>query len=871
MKNYTLNTSSLKIVFSFSLILFCVNYISAQNTQQTIQKYLEENRIKNGFSEIDIKNWEITNESFSKKIQVNHVYIRQTMNGIPIANGLANFALKNNEVITFANRLIKNVETKATNITPVVTAEQSIEKAATQLGIKYTKGIHKIKTISDHKFIFNKSDISKVSIPVELMYYLSVDGKLILVWDLSIKEINSPNWWSIKLDAISGLIIEKNNWTVSCSFENCNSIDHTHNSKIESTSSFAPTPPPTTDSQYNVYSLPTESPNHGSRTILTNPANTLASPFGWHDVDGVDGDEYTITQGNNVYASEDSDNDDIPGYSPNGGATLNFDFPVNLSLSPVSNLDPCITNLFYLNNVMHDIWYQYGFDEESGNFQNNNYGNGGVGNDFVYADAQDGSGTDNANFETPPDGSNPRMQMFLWSVTSSADDLVINSPSSIAGSYEIMMGSFGPPLPTIPITSDFVLVNDNTAPDINDGCETIINASDIVGKVAIVKRGTCPFINKVQALQDAGAIAVIVINNTASSIFSMGGSSTTITIPSVMISQADGQLILNQIAIDSTVNGTLNNGGGITNGLDADYDNVVIAHEYGHGISIRLTGGASNSDCLNNDEQMGEGWSDWFGLMLTQKSTDLPTDGRGIGTYVTGASTTSTGIRNAPYSTDFSINSYTYNATNNTSSISMPHGIGFVWCTMLWDLNWAFINQYGFNTDLYNGTGGNNKVMNIVIEALKLQPCGPGFVDGRDAILAADLLLYNGDNKCLIWEVFAKRGLGFSANQGDPMSRTDQVQAFDLPAECENGLLEHKLDEISIYPNPTQNSITITTKGKQKIEEVVLTDLQGKIIFEPLKEIDTNLTIDMSKLVDGVYMLSVHLKDHNKVYKIVKD
>ncbi len=49
----------------------------------------------------------------------------------------------------------------------------------------------------------------------------------------------------------------------------------------------------------------------------------------------------------------------------------------------------------------------------------------------------------------------------------------------------------------------------------------------------------------------------------------------------------------------------------------ASFDNGVIAHEYGHGISNRLTGGASNVGCLSNQEQMGEGWSDWFGLMLT--------------------------------------------------------------------------------------------------------------------------------------------------------------------------------------------------------------------------------------------------------------
>ena len=75
--------------------------------------------------------------------------------------------------------------------------------------------------------------------------------------------------------------------------------------------------------------------------------------------------------------------------------------------------------------------------------------------------------------------------------------------------------------------------------------------------------------------------------------------------------------------------------------------------------------------------------------------------------------------------------------------------------------------------------------MALVIEGLKLQPCNPGFVDGRDAILQADQMLYGGANECLIWQVFAARGLGYSADQGSSNSRSDQTESFDLPAACQ--------------------------------------------------------------------------------------
>jgi hypothetical protein len=100
---------------------------------------------------------------------------------------------------------------------------------------------------------------------------------------------------------------------------------------------------------------------------------------------------------------------------------------------------------------------------------------------------------------------------------------------------------------------------------------------------------------------------------------------------------------------------------------------------------------------------------------------------------------------------------------------------------MLWDMTWDLIKQYGYDEDLYKGTGGNNIAMQLVIEGMKLQVCRPGFVDGRDAILLADKMLYGGANQELIWRAFAKRGLGFSASQGSSLSRLDQVEAFDLP------------------------------------------------------------------------------------------
>ena len=148
-----------------------------------------------------------------------------------------------------------------------------------------------------------------------------------------------------------------------------------------------------------------------TQTVVSGPGGGNAqSPSGWVTADR--------TTGNNVDAYLDRDNNNAA--DANGrpiSATQTFEFTTNLAQAPTTadNQMAAVTNLFYLNNVIHDKLYRHGFTEAAGNFQANNFGKGGAGNDPVNAEAQDGGGTNNANFATPSDGSRPRMQMYLWS------------------------------------------------------------------------------------------------------------------------------------------------------------------------------------------------------------------------------------------------------------------------------------------------------------------------------------------------------------------------------------------------------------------------------------------------------------------------
>jgi|GEM_PF-7026439 len=113
---------------------------------------------------------------------------------------------------------------------------------------------------------------------------------------------------------------------------------------------------------------------------------------------------------------------------------------------------------------------------------------------------------------------------------------------------------------------------------------------------------------------------------------------------------------------------------------------------------------------------------------------------------------------------------------------------------MLWEMYWQLVDAYGFDPEIRDTNAGNFIALRLVVEGMRLQPCNPGFVDGRDAILLADTLLYDAAHSCLIWKAFAKRGLGYGASQGNPDEIGDEGEreSFLPPPVCQNRLLLQK-------------------------------------------------------------------------------
>ncbi|NGY06610.1 M36 family metallopeptidase [Solimonas terrae] len=543
----------------------------------------------------------------------------------------------------------------------------------------------------------------------------------------------------------------------------------------------------------------------------------------------------TTTTGNNADAFLDTGPQlsvplnlpvDLPtgdGYIPGSGdlrTTLTgaqtFDYPIHADDDPsgVNAKNAAIINLFYMNNWLHDWWYDHGFNEVAGNAQTSNYGRGGVEGDAISAQGQDSSGRNNANMATPADGGSPTMQMYLFDGPISGE-VKVTAPSAGA-SLKFSGAGFGPN--TFDVTAQAVLVNDGSDP-VTNGCNDLLSIPDptglgvipaipslpdpsVLGKIAIIDRGTCSFTAKEQFAMLSGAKAMVVINNGDGNPITMGDSTipdipiglpvTTgqlYTVPAVMIRKDDGDALKAMLAAGSVSMHVKRN---LSIDYDGTLDELVISHEFFHHVSNRLVGNGSG---LSNTQGggMGEGWSDTDSLLLAVRPEDVDA-GSSVysndhfqGAYPTGFYVIPDyyfGIRRAPYSTRMDVNPLTFKHITEGVPIegapvafgadgvgnSEVHDVGEVWAEMLWEVYASLLNHHDFQT-------AQDRMKDYVIGGLKMTPSSPTFTEARDGVLAAALATDAGDY-ALAARAFAKRGLGLHAVAPD-RSSTDNVGAVE--------------------------------------------------------------------------------------------
>ena len=802
---------------------------------------VKENKVLIGLSDNDLINLSVSSSYEVAGTGMTMVYLQQTYKGIPVLNKMKVLAFKGEKLVSNAGVLVSDLDKASSGYTvvPSVSAYDAVRLAFAEEKLPAPLTTTMISSENGRIINYGKPVGVSENITAELLWYPIEKDSLVILklgWRIQVGPYGKDDIWHIGIDAINGTMIEKINIVIFEDFTSHHKKEYQATNKqpaIGINNNFTGvglhgnktmevrtgSPNAIASANYNVIPFPIEAPTFGAAAIRSNPwtaAPGNATSLGWHSNGTTD---YVISRGNNVYATEDTLatnlNTGLPATSSTAPDPLNFNFTPNYNLEPSKNPTMqqfAITNLFYWNNIVHDITYQFGFDEVSGNFQNNNQGRGGAGNDQVMALAQSGASGhigNNANFTVGADGGTARMRMYLFNPASPAS-VVVNSPASIAGNYVATESIFSinNKLENLgPRTGQLIYYNDDAGGTTHDAC--MLPANTLTGKIVMINRGNCPFAQKVLTAQNAGAIGVIMVNN-APGYITMAGDDNTITIPAILISQADGAILAAQLA--NNINVTLR----YNPPLDGDLDNGVVTHEYTHGISNRLTGGPATVSCLSNIEKGGEGWSDYFALMLTTNWATTALTGatipRTVGTYVNAEAPNGFGIRNYPYSTNIVTNPLTYAHLGITGAPWLfgdgieVHNIGEVWCNTLWEMTWGIIAQENsINTNLYNfslaNNGGNSISLKLVMEGMRLQPCSPGFLDARNAILTADMNLYAGRHQCAIWTAFAKRGMGYSAIQGSSNSLTDQIAAFDLPPAA--SITTQPLD---ITVNPATNA-----------------------------------------------------------------
>jgi uncharacterized repeat protein (TIGR01451 family) len=801
---YCYKTTLFLLLLGLKNLYVCAQQPIAPNSAPTTHLLLKKQQSVFKLTDRDLQDAQLVRQYRTEANGVEHFVWIQTVAGIELLGGILNLnVLPSGEILSSGNRFVPNLAAKMNGTKPVLNPETAILKAAKTLGIGSSVGLKKNKIIDNQSFVFEKTTDWEENIKVKLHFFQAEsqpESEIRLVWQVTCMQRGQHDRWLFNVDAMNGKVLNQTNQTIYCQLEPSETAHLSDNCpqnvlKNEAAAEAVIQQKMLNTGTYRVFALPAESPADGIRTLEVSPADAVASPYGWHDNNGITGVEFQITKGNNVHCYANEANiDSITAPEPNGSANLIFDAPFDPTLEPLPNRNASVINLFYQVNRLHDITYKYGFDEQAGNFQDKNYSNRGAGEDFIKARALSGRLTGSANnayFIPAPDGDNGVMSMFVW--TRTRDTLLhITAPANLAGHFETGLAGFGAEITNTPVSGATVWANDGSLSP-NLGCNSLTN--NILGKIVFFERGTCEFGRKALNAQQRGAIGCVICNyEDAVSQMAAGSFGNQVTIPTVMLKKSDCDRLRNSVG--NGLNVTLQTTQPRTEPkfYDSGFDNGIIAHEFMHGVSNRLTGPTFGC-LLGSGEVPSEGWSDFLALAVTAKASDRAAQRRGVGNYVTRQGRDGKGIRKYPYSSDLNINPLTYDDIILDSEI---HAVGTVWTAMLWDMYWKFVDIYGFDSNLNNTHSGNGKVLRLVMDGMKMQVCNPGFVEARDAILAADRADFAGAHQCLIWEVFAKRGLGFYAKQGITAKTNDGQENFDPNPYCSKALKLEKTATLSV-------------------------------------------------------------------------
>lgn len=368
----------------------------AGNPVNIAMDFIRENAAFLGISTADINSLQLK-ENVTWSVNGGAIIqVQQFVNGKIVDNGSTGIGVRSDgSIVIVNNSMVPNAAASVNTNTPVLTGKDAIILAALDAGLTVRGNLTTTTPVGTENVpTYLNPSISIDPIPVSLKYLPIGPNEVRLVYNTRIFIPNSTFLFEYNVDAVTGKTWSRNNWIAGDS--------------------------------YRVFKPPIETPAEGGRTLVVNPADPIASRFGWHDTNGKVGADYNYTRGNNVYArygpTADPSGGILTGTPAPGGANNVYDFPLNLAQAPSTYANAATTQLFYATNYYHDVLYRAGWTESAGNYQQNNYGRTQTArqNDPIYAFAQSGwqnGDSDNAYFVPSNDGQIGRVAMFIWTAT----------------------------------------------------------------------------------------------------------------------------------------------------------------------------------------------------------------------------------------------------------------------------------------------------------------------------------------------------------------------------------------------------------------------------------------------------------------------
>ena len=369
------------------------------------------------------------------------VILEQKIDGIPVFRGevVAGFG-KDGSLARVVNGLAAGVDSARVS-RDFRDANAAVASAAAHVGHQLRPFETELnqKASDSNRAVFGDGDFGTVA---EKMYFPLEAGTVIPAWRVLIRQ-DVASYYVI-VDARSGDLLWRKNLTEDQTQSATYRVYANSNAMVNIADSPFPITPGPTSPSFATQGSPI------SRTLVNRVGNE--DPYQFNNLGWLT-DGSTTLDGNNVQAGLDRElpntgspanpNDIDPTGVPSASSGRTFDFPLNpatpdstgaqtgdsplpagqtatgclpngTNAAPTDFQKAVTTQLFYITNVYHDEMYLLGFTEQHRNFQTNNFGRGGVGNDRISAQAQDCSGSNNANFTTPSDGNRPTMQMYLW-------------------------------------------------------------------------------------------------------------------------------------------------------------------------------------------------------------------------------------------------------------------------------------------------------------------------------------------------------------------------------------------------------------------------------------------------------------------------